>query len=46
MKNFIILVLCGETNPALLTRLREKYMTPEQFGVLIVMHQLEIVLKS
>jgi hypothetical protein len=27
-KNPIIVVLCGETNPALLTRLKQRYVTP------------------
>lgn len=46
-KNFIILVLCGETNPALLTRLKEKYVTPsQQIGIHVTTHQLEIVVKD
>src|SRR5207245_4050672 len=27
LKNAIVVILCGETNPALVTRLREKYKT-------------------
>jgi DNA-directed RNA polymerase specialized sigma54-like protein len=34
-KNFIIVVLCGETNPALLSRLKERYEAGQQYRVLI-----------
>lgn len=34
-KNFIVVVLCGETNPALLSRLKEKYNEGQQFRVII-----------
>jgi hypothetical protein len=35
-KNPIIVVLCGETNPALLTRLRERYVKPlEGAGIFV-----------
>jgi len=30
-RNWIIVILCGDTNPALVTRFREKYKTPGEF---------------
>ena len=35
-KNPIIVVLCGETNPALLTRLRDRYVRPPSGEVIFV----------
>ena len=41
-KNPIIVVLCGETNPALLTRLRERYTgTSEKAVVFVPFHIVE-----
>lgn len=35
-KNAIIVVLCGETNPALLTRFKERYVKPLEWAVVFV----------
>lgn len=35
-KNNIIVVLCGETNPALLTRLRQRYGGPSEKAVVFI----------
>lgn len=43
-KNFIILVLCGQTKPSLLERLRERYKVPENYRVYRL--QFEIVVKE
>jgi hypothetical protein len=39
-KNPIIVVLCGETNPALLTRLRDRYVKPLSGEVIFVPFQI------
>jgi hypothetical protein len=43
-KNSIIVILCGETNPALLTRLRQRYVKPLEGAAVFV--PFEIVEKS
>jgi hypothetical protein len=43
-KNAIIVILCGETSPALVARLREKYGPPE--GLVVVEVQFQIVVKE
>jgi hypothetical protein len=35
-KNPIIVVLCGETNPALMTRLRQRYGGPSEKAVVFI----------
>jgi len=46
-KNFVILVLCGKTNPTLLARLRERYRVPKEKGLLVIREEkLEIVTKE
>jgi hypothetical protein len=44
-KNFIIVVLCGETNPTLLSRLKERYNAGQQFRVVIDPY-VDIVVKQ
>ncbi len=43
-KNFIVLILCGETNPALVARLKERYRCAE--GEYAVISKVRVVVKD
>jgi hypothetical protein len=43
-KNFVIVVLCGETNPTLVVRLRERYERSE--GFYFALNQFHILVKE
>jgi len=43
-KNFIIVILCGETNPALVARLKERYKCEE--GDYVVMSRVRVIVKE
>ena len=45
-KNFIIVVLCGQTKPMLLARLRERYKVPLPETYRVYRQQFEIVVKE
>lgn len=43
-KNFVVVILCGETNPALVARLREKYKCAE--GEYAVISKVRVLVKE
>jgi hypothetical protein len=45
-KNFIIVVLCGETKPGLLARLQEKYKVPPPHTYKVYRQQFEVIAKE